>query len=99
MSLLSRIRNVFRSSVDRDIDEELQSHFDEARAEGRETTEVKRAFGSRLRTHESVRDAVSLPWLESLVADAFFGWRQLLKHKAASAVAILSLALGAGSAL
>jgi putative ABC transport system permease protein len=98
MSWLSRIANVFRSrSVDRDIDAELESHFDEARAAGRDPTEISREFGSRLRAHEAVRDVLVAPWLESLVADTVFGWRQLLKHKAASAAAVLSLALGIGA--
>ncbi len=98
MSWLSRITHVFRSrSVDRDIDAELQSHFEEARAAGRDPAEVSREFGSRLRAHEAVRDAIVATWLESLVADAVFGWRQLVKHKAASAAAVLSLALGIGA--
>ena len=36
---------------------------------------------------------------ESWIADAVFSWRQLLKHKTASAAAVLSLALGIGSCL
>ena len=35
----------------------------------------------------------------SLPRDAVFGWRQILKHKAVSAAAILSLALGIGASL
>src|SRR5262249_10138925 len=98
MSLWSRIANVFRSRrVDADIDEELQSHFDDAQAEGRDQAEASRAFGSRLRAREQVHDAIVLTWLESLVADAVFGWRQLLKNKGVSAAAILSLALGIGA--
>ncbi|MBV8729730.1 MAG: ABC transporter permease, partial [Acidobacteriia bacterium] len=98
MSWWSRIANVFRSgSVDRDIADELQSHLEEAHGAGRDPVEASRAFGSRLRAHEAVRDAITAPWLDSLVADAIFGWRQLLKHKATSAAAILSLALGIGA--
>ncbi len=98
MSGWSRIANVFRlPRVDRDIDAELESHFDEARTEGRDPAEVGREFGSRLRAHEGVRDVIVATWLESLVADAIFGWRQLRKHKAASAAALLSLALGIGA--
>ena len=47
--------------------------------------------------HEEVRDVSLTPWLESLWSDAFFGWRQLTKHKVTSAAAILSLALGIGA--
>jgi putative ABC transport system permease protein len=98
MSWLSRIANVFRSrSVDSDIDAELESHFEEARAAGRDPADVSHEFGSRVRAHEAVRDVLVARWLESAVADAIFGWRQLLKHKAASAAAVLSLALGIGA--
>jgi predicted permease len=37
--------------------------------------------------------------LESIIPDAIFGGRQLLKHKTASAAAILSLALGIGASM
>ena len=36
-------------------------------------------------------------WLDSLRADAVFGWRQLNKRRVTSAAAILSLALAIGS--
>jgi hypothetical protein len=36
-------------------------------------------------------------WLDTLRADAILGWRQTLKHPAASAAAILSLALALGA--
>ena len=38
-------------------------------------------------------------WFHSLLRDAVFGWRQLLRKKTASAAAILSLALAAGSVM
>jgi len=100
MSLWSRITNVFRSPrVDHDIDEELQTHLEEARARGREDGETRRAFGSPLRIREATHDTVVLPWLELVVADIRFGWRQLRKQKTSSAVAVLSLALGIGSCM
>jgi hypothetical protein len=64
---------------------------------GRNPAGLARAFGSRLRAHESAGDAIVATWLESLLADVVFGWRQLLKHKTTSAAAVLSLALGIGS--
>ncbi|QOY87443.1 ADOP family duplicated permease [Paludibaculum fermentans] len=98
MSLWSRISNVFRTErLHRDIDEELQSHIAEALREGRDPEEARRAFGSVLSHRESSRDVRLLPWLDSLCADAVFGWRQLLKRKVTSAAAILSLALAIGS--
>src|SRR5262245_13934855 len=100
MSLLSRFVNVLRSrKVDRDIEEELQSHLEEAYSEGRDPVEANRSFGSSLRTHEAVRDAIVLTWLESLLADARFGLRQLWKNKRTAAAAILSLGLGIGACM
>ncbi len=98
MSLWSRIVNVFRGDrLSREIDEELQSHIEEAVAEGRDPAEARRAFGAALRLREESRDLRIIAWLDSLRADAIFGWRQLKKNKVTSAAAILSLALGIGA--
>ncbi len=98
MSWWSRISNVLRGDrLSREIDEELQSHIDEAIAQGRDPAEARRAFGSALRLREESRDVRLVAWLDSLRADAIFGWRQLKKNKVTSAAAILSLALGIGA--
>ncbi|MGA3039958.1 MAG: ADOP family duplicated permease [Bryobacteraceae bacterium] len=98
MSLWSRISNTFRGErLSREIDEELAAHVDEAIAQGREPAEARRAFGSPLRRREESRDIRLIPWLDSLRADAIFGWRQLVKRKTASAAAVLSLALAIGA--
>jgi predicted permease len=98
MSLWSRIVNVIRGDrLSREIDEELQSHIEEAIEQGRDPVEVKKAFGSRLRQHEASRDFKAVAWLESLRADISFGWRQIKKRKVTSAAAILSLALAIGA--
>ena len=46
---------------------------------------------------EESRDIRLVTWLDSLRADAVFGWRQLMKKKVTSAAAILSLALAIGA--
>src|SRR5271155_1325157 len=98
MSLGSRLVNMFRGGgLNREIDEELEAHIDEAVREGRDPVEARRAFGPALQRREESRDVKLIPWLESLVADAVFGWRQMRKKKAASAAAILSLALAIGA--
>jgi predicted permease len=97
MSLWSRITNVFRGErLSRDIDEELASHLDEALLDGRDEAEVRSVFGSSLRRREESRDVLLIPWLESLRADAIFGWRQIRKRKVTSVAAILSLAVSIG---
>ena len=98
MSFWSRITNVIRGDrLSREIEEELQSHIAEAIEQGRDPAEARRAFGSALLRREESRDIRLIAWLDSLRADAVFGWRQLLKRKATSAAAILSLALAIGA--
>ena len=64
---------------------------------GGESNEAHKAMGPALRWRERSRDAWIIPWLDSLRADAVFGWRQLWKRKVTSAAAILSLGLGIGA--
>jgi putative ABC transport system permease protein len=98
MSLWSRITNVLRGDrLSHEIDEELQSHIHEAIEQGRDPAEARRAFGSTLRQRDESRDIRLIPWLDSLRADAVFGWRQLKKNKVTAAAAILSLALAIGA--
>lgn len=98
MSFWTRISNALRSDrVNREIDEEFESHIAEAVAEGRDPNEARRAFGSMLRHGEQSRDLKVLPRLDWLRADIIFGWRQLRRHKVSSAVAVFSLALAIGS--
>ncbi len=98
MSLWSRIMNVFSSDgLSREIDEEIESNIAEGIEQGRDPVEARRAFGSRLRSLEQCRDIKLLPWLDSVRADAVFGWGQLKKRKAASGAAILSLGLAIGA--
>ncbi len=97
MSFWSRITNAFRADrTNREIDEELQSHLDDAIAQGRDPAEATRALGSALRQRESSRDIKIIPWLDSLRADAILGLRRLRQQKITSAAAILSLALAIG---
>jgi predicted permease len=98
MSLWTRVGNVFQGRrLNREIDEELRSHFDEAIAEGRDPAEVRRSFGPQELLREESRSVKLIPWLDCLRADAVFGWRQLMKRKVASSAAILSLALAIGA--
>jgi len=98
MSWWRRIANVIRSGrLTREIDEELQLHLEEAVAQGRDPSEARRALGPALRLREESRDVRLVTWLDSLRADAVFGWRQIMKRKVASGAGILSLALGIGA--
>ena len=90
MSLWRKIRNVFQGEqLNDEIDEELQSHLDEAVEHGRDAGEARRAFGSPLRHREASRDARLATWLDSFRSDTIFGLRQLRKNKITSIAARL----------
>src|SRR5271157_905146 len=98
MSWWRRIANVFCADrLSREIDEELRLHIEEAIEQGRDPAEARRALGPALRLREESLNVRLITWLDSLRADAVFGWRQLMKRKVTSAAAILSLALGIGA--
>jgi len=98
MSWIGRLTSLFRRGrLDRELEEELASHIAEAIEQGRAPEEARRAFGAVLRHREASRNIKLLPWLDALSSDAVFAWRQLRKHRTASAAAILSLALAIGA--
>jgi predicted permease len=98
MSLGSRISNaVCGERLNREIEEELQAHIEEAIASGRDPAEARSTFGSILRQREAGHSIRVAGWLESLLADVRFGWRQLCRNKVTSIAAVLSLSLGIGS--
>ena len=98
MPLWTRVFRLFRSDrLNAEIDEELESHIEQAIEDGIDAAEARRAFGPKLRWREESRDARLVHWLECLRADVVFGWRQLTKTKVTSVAAIVSLALGIGA--
>jgi predicted permease len=100
VAIWRRVTNLFRAEqLNHEIDEELQSHLDEAAEHGRDAREVRRAFGSPLRHREASRDAHLVNWLDCLRSDTVFGLRQLRKNKITSLAAVLSLALAIGSCM
>lgn len=98
MSRWSRVWNVLLAErVNRELDEELATHLEEAVAAGRDPEVARRALGSALRLREESREFRLAMWLESLRADVIFGGRQLVKNRTASVAAILSLGLAMGA--
>ena len=83
--------------------EEIQFHIDMETdanvARGMPHSEARRAalaaLGGIAQVHESVRDVRKLPF-ESIVQDARYGVRQLMRQRGSSTVAVLTLALGIG---
>lgn len=99
MSLWTKFANLFRKGqIQRDLDDELASHIEEALANGRTDAEARRSFGNHTNLRESSQDLKLLTALDNLKSDFTFSLRQLWKNKVASAAAILSLALATGAA-
>ncbi len=98
MSVWTRVWNVFRGHrLNRELNEEFESHIDEAVSEGRDPEEARQVFGSMLRQREAIRRFRVAGWLDGLKADVVFGWRQLRRNRVTSAAAVLSLALAMGA--
>jgi len=105
MSWLNRFSNLFRSRLDRDLEEELQFHFDarlqDNLAKGMPRQQAKRdaalRFGNRTLAKERTREANIIGWLESFAQDLRHGCRMFAKNPGFTAVAVLSLALGTGA--
>lgn len=86
--MLNRLRNLFRSKrLSAEIQEELEFH--RSRTSG--------FFGNMTLIQDQVRDASTIVWLETLIQDLQYGFRQLRKAPVLVGVAVLSLALGIGA--
>src|SRR4051794_24202353 len=90
---------------DDDLQEELRLHLDllaedVARGGQEHDDAIRRArlqAGNIAQAMDAVRDQRGLPWVEALLSDVVFGWRQLKKHRTATAAAMLSLGLAIGA--
>jgi predicted permease len=104
--LLYRVRALlFRRSVERDLDDELQFHVEHQAAEyvrrGLPQAEALRRARLDLagpeQVKEACRDARGTRWLEDFVQDLRFGFRTLRKDRGYTVAAVGALAVGIGA--
>src|SRR4051794_11262282 len=98
MSLWLRLSHAFRGErLSRKMDEDPESHVEDAAPSDCDPDEARRASESRTGAHGGDQGTRVIGWLHSVRADTIFGWRQLRRQKVASGAAILSLALAIGA--
>jgi macrolide transport system ATP-binding/permease protein len=105
---LSRFKGLFfRAARERELADELESHLqmhidDNIRA-GMSPLEARRVAVMKLggveQTKEAYRDRATIPFLESVVQDLRFTFRQLRKNPAFTGTATLMVALGIGASV
>ena len=106
MKLLHQFRALFRKeALDREMSEEMRLHIELQtelnRQAGMDPDEARyqaeRQFGHVEGIKEMARDTRGIPWLEEIIADFHYGFRQLRKAPGFTTVAILTLAIGIGA--
>jgi putative ABC transport system permease protein len=104
--LAMQIGGLFRSGrVDAEFNAELEAHIamdTEAGVKaGLDAVEARRQalmrVGGAEQTRQAYREHARLAWLQDLLRDLVYGTRTLTRQKAATAVAVLTLAIGIGA--
>jgi predicted permease len=89
------------SEIDAELDSHLRMHIDDNLRAGMSPQEARRqaliSLGGLEQTRQAWRERRTLPGIESVLQDARFGCRTIVRNPGFAAVAILTLALGIGA--
>ena len=97
MGFWSKLKRSTGDWDDGDIREELESHLEMEEADRSDRRKSRMRLGNLTQIEEESRQAGLYPWLESVVRDVQYGWRQIRKTPVLSAAVVLSLAIGLGA--
>ncbi len=98
MSLWSRfVRTVSRSRHDQDIEEEIAFHLAMKAQAAADNRQARLRFGNPAVVREDMRDAGILIWLDSLLRDTRYAWRQLRRSWVVTSAVVASLVIGIGA--
>lgn len=102
----ARFMNLFRGEhAERELAREIGSHLamlqEDFERRGLPPAEAhqaaRRAYGGVEQAKELHRDARSFVWIEHVIKDVCYGWRNLLRTPLFTATAVIALALGIGA--
>lgn len=97
MGWWARLNRTFRGGAESDLEEELRFHVDMDMAEGRSEQEARRRLGNLTRITEETRSTGILEWLDSVLQDIRYAFRQLRATPLLVLAIVVSTGIGIGA--